>query len=123
MTVSTEAPRWQTIPTGLLLPPKEPIRVRASYGTTIVAETNQPVIYECRPYFPLDSVDLTRLELSSSHTICPWTGRADYFTVTTGEGERIQKGAWTYRRVIPGARRIRHHVAFWRGVTIAISQS
>jgi len=93
--------------------------VRASYGMTIVAETDRPVIYECRPYFPLASEDLTRLEPSNRHTICPWTGRADYFTVITEDGERIQKGAWTYRRVIPGARRIRHHVAFWRGVTFA----
>ncbi len=109
---------WRSIPTGLLVPPNSPITIRASYGNTIVAETTRPVIHDCRPYFPPEDVDHTHLTRAGSRSFCPITGVAEYYTVTTEDGDTIHKAAWAYRRTLPGSRNIRNHIAFWRGVNI-----
>lgn len=93
------------------------IRVRATWGGAVLAESDQTVVVEGNHYFPLDSVDRGHLRDSSTHTTCPWKGLASYYDVVV-DGQVNQDAAWYYAHPSPAASRIRDRVAFWHGVKI-----
>jgi uncharacterized protein (DUF427 family) len=54
---------------------------------------------------------------STTSTVCPWKGVAHYYSVVAG-GQLNPDAAWYYPNPSPLARKIKGHVAFWRGVQV-----
>ena len=91
--------------------------VRAIWQDTVLAESDDTVVVEGNHYFPRESVRSEYLVDSDQHTICPWKGRASYYTVRVGEAANPD-AAWYYPSPLPGARKVKDRVAFWRGVEV-----
>lgn len=91
--------------------------IRAVWNGTVLAEAPRTVRVEGNHYFPPESLRHEHLIDSPTTSICPWKGRAHYYSVTAG-GEANLNAAWYYPRPSPLARRIKNHVAFWNGVTV-----
>ncbi len=82
-------------------------RVADSEATLVLNEANyQPIIY-----FPIQDVRTEQLIESSSHTTCPFKGKAHYFAADI-EGE-LQDVAWFYPAVYDGVAAIEGYVAFY----------
>jgi uncharacterized protein (DUF427 family) len=75
------------------------------------------VMVEGNVYFPSSAVRPGVLTPNSTTSVCPWKGRARYFTVTV-DGVELPDGAWTYPRPLPLARRVKGRIAFWGGVAV-----
>ena len=91
---------------------------RAIYQGTIIAESDDVKVVEGITYFPIDSVDQTRLVDSPLRTQCFWKGRAHYFHVQ-GDDDLAVDAAFRYPKPWPLARRlVRGRVAFWRDVEV-----
>jgi uncharacterized protein (DUF427 family) len=60
-------------------------------------------------YFPRDSVDLSLLEPTDHHTVCPFKGEASYWRPAGGEGTGI---AWSYPDPFPEVARLAGYIAF-----------
>ncbi len=90
--------------------------MRAMWNGHLLAESDDTVVVEGNHYFPRDSV---RAELISSDkvTLCPWKGRAHYYTVAV-DGDRNSDAAWYYPSPLPAAQQIEDRIAFWNGVTV-----
>lgn len=58
----------------------------------LVFETNLPV----RVYLRQEDVRMNLLTKTDIHTICPYKGRASYWTLTLEDGTTIPDAAWTY---------------------------
>lgn len=93
------------------------MRMQAVFNDVVIAESERTRVVEGNHYFPPDSVDATYLLDSSTHSLCPWKGRASYHHVDV-DGVRSPDAAWYYPRPLPLARRIKGYVAFWNGVEI-----
>lgn len=78
-------------------------RVRVSLGNQVLAETDHPLLVSetglpNRLYLPPEDVLTDRLSPSSTRTVCPYKGEADY----AGAGEAGDV-AWRYRDPLPEA--------------------
>jgi len=91
--------------------------VKATWKGALLAESDETVVVEGNHYFPPGSVRREHLRESATHTRCPWKGEASYYDVTVG-GEVNRDAAWFYPQPKDAARRIKDHVAFWRGVKV-----
>lgn len=91
--------------------------VRATLGTTVVAESDETVVIEGNHYFPPESVRWEHLVETPSTSWCFWKGKARYYAVQV-EDDAAPNAAWTYRRPWRLARRIKDHVAFWGRVEV-----
>ena len=91
--------------------------IRAVWNGAILAETPRTVRLEGNHYFPADSLHRAYLKDSSTTTMCPWKGRARYYTVVV-DGTVNPDAAWYYPKPSPLARKIKNQVAFSRGVRI-----
>jgi uncharacterized protein (DUF427 family) len=91
--------------------------MRAVWNGAVLAEAPRTVLLEGNHYFPPESLHREHLVDSSTTTVCPWKGRARYYTVVV-DGATKQDAAWYYPKPSPLARRITNHVAFWNGVRI-----
>lgn len=85
--------------------------MRAIWKGVTVAQTDDTVVVEGNHYFPLRSVDETRLQKSQMKTLCPWKGLASYYHLEV-DGKRIRNAVWTYRHPYPWVRKIKARVAF-----------
>ncbi|MGH9038872.1 MAG: DUF427 domain-containing protein [Acidimicrobiia bacterium] len=90
---------------------------RAVWNGVVVAEAPRTVVVEGNHYFPPEAVRQEYLVESRSRSLCPWKGMARYYTLQV-DGNVNPDAAWYYRRPTFLARRIKNHVAFWRGVRI-----
>ncbi len=90
---------------------------KAVWNGQVVAESDQTVVVEGNHYFPPDSINLEFLRDSDDHTRCPWKGVASYYDVVV-DGEVSRGGAWFYPDPSRAAKKIKNHVAFWRGVRV-----
>ncbi len=90
---------------------------KAVWNGQVVAESDRTVVVEGNHYFPPDSINLEFLRDSDSHTRCPWKGVASYYDVVV-DGEVSRGGAWFYPDPSRAAKKIKNHVAFWRGVRV-----
>lgn len=97
--------------------PSTGLVTRAVWNGVTLAEAPSTVVVEGNHYFPPDTVRWDHLMESRSRSLCPWKGIARYYTVSAGGAEN-PNAAWRYQRPTPLARRIKGHVAFWRGVQI-----
>jgi len=94
---------------------------RAVWNGTVIADSDATVVVEGNHYFPPESIRWEHLQESTRATVCPWKGRARYFTVVV-DGKTNRDAAWQYPNPTPAARRIAGHVAFWRGVRVEHSE-
>jgi uncharacterized protein (DUF427 family) len=90
---------------------------KAIWNDEIIAESNDTVVIEGNHYFPRASLREDVLRPSDTHTVCPWKGRASYYTLE--HGDRVTRDAvWYYPDPKPDAKSIRDRVAFWKGVKV-----
>ncbi len=86
-------------------------------GEHRVAVSDDVVVVEGNAYFPASAVTPGVLAATSTTTVCPWKGVAGYWTVQA-DGVELPDAAWTYRRPLPFARRVKGRVAFGPGVQV-----
>lgn len=91
--------------------------MKAIWNNQIIAQSNQTREVEGNQYFPADSVNREFLKASSTHTTCPWKGKASYYTLEV-DGKENKDAAWYYPAPSDAAQKITGHVAFWKGVEV-----
>lgn len=90
---------------------------KAIWKDEVIAESDRTVVVEGNHYFPPGSVKEQFLRPSETHTQCPWKGAASYHDLEVN-GERNADAAWFYPNPLPAAKRIKDHIAFWKGVRV-----
>lgn len=90
---------------------------RAIWNGAVVAESDDTVIVEGNHYFPIDSVNADYLVESDHTTVCPWKGRASYYSLNV-DGKVNDNAAWYYPTPSSAASKIAGRVAFWHGVKV-----
>jgi uncharacterized protein (DUF427 family) len=90
---------------------------KAVWNDVTIAESDDIVVVEGNRYFPLSSVREDVLRPSAKHTVCPWKGRASYYSLEI-EGRTIEDAVWFYPEPKPDATAVRDRVAFWKGVRV-----
>ncbi len=91
--------------------------MKAIWNDTVIAESDKTIQIEGNHYFPSDKIKKEYFKESDTHTVCPWKGKASYYTLEV-DGEVNKDAAWYYPEAKPAAREIEGHVAFWKGVTV-----
>jgi len=91
--------------------------VKAIWKGKVIAESDESEELENNYYFPMKDVNQKYLKKSDSHTTCPWKGEASYYDVVV-DGEVNKDAAWYYLSPSDMAKKIKGHVAFWRGIKI-----
>ncbi|WAH98178.1 DUF427 domain-containing protein [Arthrobacter sp. MMS18-M83] len=91
--------------------------IRVEFDGQVLAESTSPVlVYETmlpvRTYIPRTDVDFTLLERSERQSICPYKGRASYWSVR-GAGARGRNVAWSYENALPDASQLKDLIAFY----------
>jgi acyl-CoA thioesterase II len=79
--------------------------VRAWHGDLLLAESSNALrVLETdhaeRLYFPEADVRLELFEENEQHSVCPFKGQADYWTLTASEPP-VEDVFWTYRDPFP----------------------
>ena len=90
---------------------------KAIWNDEIIAESDDTVVVEGVTYFPRSSLRDDVLRPSETHTVCPWKGKASYYTLESG-GQVTQDAVWYYPEPKPDAKAVRDRVAFWKGVKV-----
>ena len=91
--------------------------MKAIWENQVIAESNTTVVIEGNHYFPHDSLNKAFFKPSDLHSICPWKGKASYYTLEVN-GKENNDAAWYYENPSELAKGIKNHVAFWRGVEV-----
>ncbi len=91
--------------------------MKAMWKGSVIAESDSTIQLEGNHYFPEAAVKREHLRASDTHTTCPWKGIASYYHVVVGD-QRNDDAAWYYPDPSEKAKRIKGHIAFWRGVEI-----
>jgi uncharacterized protein (DUF427 family) len=91
--------------------------MKAIWNNKVIAESSDTIVLEGNHYFPPDSIKKDFFKISDTHTVCPWKGRASYYSIVVDGMENID-AAWYYPEVSDSARDIKNHVAFWKGVEV-----
>ncbi|WP_045802255.1 DUF427 domain-containing protein [Flagellimonas lutaonensis] len=91
--------------------------MKAIWNDKILAESNKTVLVENNHYFPPESIQKEYFKPSNTHTTCPWKGEASYYTLQV-DREENRDAAWYYPEPSEAAKKIKDHVAFWKGVTV-----
>jgi uncharacterized protein (DUF427 family) len=92
--------------------------MKAIWNDTVIAESDDTVVVEGNHYFPLASVKPGVLNVSSTTSVCPWKGKATYFTLSAGGAENPD-AVWQYEAPSPAAANLKGRVAFWKGVKVS----
>jgi len=92
---------------------------KAIWNGVVLAESDHCEVVEGNQYFPPDSIHRDYFKASETHTVCPWKGTASYYDVVV-DGQINKDAAWYYPDPKDAARRIKDHVAFWRGVKVEV---
>ena len=90
---------------------------KAVWNGIVVAESENFETVEGNVYFPETSLKREYFRPSSTTSTCPWKGQARYYSLF-GDGQENPDAAWYYPDPKPAARKIKNHVAFWRGVEV-----
>ena len=69
--------------------------VRARWNGSVMAESDDTVIIDGNHYFPADAVNKEYLVPSDTTTVCPWKGRASYYSLRVN-GAVNRNAAWFY---------------------------
>ena len=90
---------------------------RAVWNGKVIAESEATEEVEGNVYFPETSLKREYFKPSSTTSTCPWKGQARYYNLLI-DGQDNPDAAWYYPDPKPAARKIKGHVAFWRGVDV-----
>jgi thioredoxin len=91
--------------------------VRALWNGAVIAESDDTIVVDGNHYFPEDAVDRSVLSPSDTTTVCPWKGRASYYSIVV-DGKVNRDAAWYYPTPSTAASAIGGRIAFWHGVKI-----
>jgi len=91
--------------------------MKAIWNNQIIAESKVTEIVEDNHYFPHDTIRQEFFKESESNSMCPWKGKASYYTLAVDGKENID-AAWYYPDPKEGAKHIENYVAFWKGVEV-----
>lgn len=92
--------------------------MKATWNGKVIAESNDTVVIEGNHYFPEDSLKKEFYKDSDTHSVCPWKGTANYYTLEV-DGKENKDAAWYYPEVSELAKGIKGKIAFWKGVTVS----
>ena len=67
--------------------------VKAVWNGKVIAEADRTEIVEGNHYFPSESLRREFFQPSSTHTTCPWKGKAHYYTLLV-DGKENADAAW-----------------------------
>ncbi len=92
--------------------------VTVRVGGTVVAESDNALslaesTYPVAQYIPLDDVDQSLLDRTTTQTYCPYKGDASYYSVKTPDGSLETDLIWTYEHPYQAVAEIAGHVAFY----------
>ena len=92
--------------------------VTVRLGGNVVAETDRALSlaeasYPVVQYIPIEDVDKSLLERTTSQTYCPYKGDASYYSVQLPDGRSEADIIWTYEHPYPSVAEIAGHVAFY----------
>jgi len=90
---------------------------KAIWREKVLAESDRFELIEGNVYFPPEALDRSYVKPSATTTLCPWKGKAHYYTVVVN-GQENADAAWYYPAPKPAAAAIKDHVAFWHGVKV-----
>ena len=90
---------------------------KAIWNDEIIAESDDTVVVEGNHYFPRASLREDVLRPSDKHTVCPWKGKASYYSLESG-GHASRDAVWFYPDPKPDAKAVRDRVAFWKDVKV-----
>lgn len=90
---------------------------RVSVGGVVVAESDRCLVvaesdHLDQLYVPTADVRWEYLTATDHHTICPFKGRASYWTLTAG-GETLENVAWSYPEPFDEVAAIQGYIAFY----------
>lgn len=88
--------------------------MKIKFNGKIIAESNDTVIVEGNHYFPEKDVNIDLLEKSPTNTICPWKGKASYYSIRLNDEDYIRDAAWYYSDPKDAAKQIKGRVAFYK---------
>lgn len=91
--------------------------VRADWNGAVIAESDDTVVIDGNHYFPTDAVNGEYLVASDTSTVCPWKGRASYYSLCV-DGNVNRDAAWFYPTPTTAASSIAGRIAFSHGVKI-----
>ena len=91
--------------------------MKAIWNETVLAESDETIVIEGNHYFPPEAVKKEYFKTSHTHTICPWKGKASYYTVEV-DGKENKDAAWYYPDTKEMAKKFENYVAFWKGVEV-----
>ena len=91
--------------------------MKAIWNDAVIAESDDTVVVEGNPYFPLNAVNESFLTRSDKTSVCPWKGTANYYTLSV-DGVENSDAAWYYASPKDAAKQIAGRVAFWKGVQV-----
>jgi uncharacterized protein (DUF427 family) len=93
---------------------------KAIFDGAVIAQSDDVKVVEGMAYFPVDSVEMTRLTRSDTTSRCFWKGKATYWHVKSDEGNVAFDAAFAYERPWPLARSlVTDRVAFWQDVRVS----
>lgn len=92
--------------------------MKATWNGEVIAESDNTIVVEGNHYFPADSVKREFLSDSATTSVCPWKGKASYYTLTV-DGQTNPDAAWYYPQPKEAAGQIANYLAFWRGVEVS----
>ena len=92
-------------------------RVRARLGDTLLAESGSCLLVDeqdhlKRMYFPKSDVRLDLFRPTDHHTVCPFKGEADYWTLNASDPP-LENVVWSYPTPLPQMEAIRDHLCFY----------
>lgn len=91
--------------------------MKAIWNGKVLADSDKTLYIEGNHYFPPETVNRELLEDSTTHTICPWKGKASYYHVKV-DGKVNKNAAWYYPEPKYAAEKLKDYIAFWHGVEI-----
>jgi len=89
--------------------------MKAIWNGKVLADSDKTLYIEGNHYFPPETVNRELLEDSTTHTICPWKGKASYYHVKV-DGKVNKNAAWYYPEPKYAAEKLKDYIAFWHGV-------
>jgi len=92
--------------------------MKAVWNNQVIAESNDTIVVEGNYYFPEESINKEYISESSTNTVCPWKGKASYFSVNVDGKENVD-AAWYYPEPSELAKNLKNYVAFWNGVEVS----
>jgi uncharacterized protein (DUF427 family) len=90
---------------------------QAIWNGEIIAESDKTIVIEGNHYFPSNTIKKEFYKESNTHTVCPWKGKASYFSLEVN-GKENKDAAWYYPETKSAAKNIEGYVAFWKGVEV-----